>query len=82
MSFGVFAFSFLVVMPLLLGTLAILTEHRRKMAELRLQASKTDLDRVIVLERRIEALTELVHEQTITLDGLARAERVDPRVNA
>ena len=80
MTFLVIGLGVLVVVPVV----AILTEHQRKMAEIHARAAGVVAGRMAALESRIEALTGLVHEQTIALDtlvGRARPEagRIEQR---
>lgn len=80
----VFMFCLLIGLPLVLGSMAILTEHQRKMAQMRLEANGAD--RTEALERRVAELAELIHQQTIALDTVvarthAEPERIDRRVS-
>lgn len=82
MLFFVFAFFFLIVMPTVLGSLAIMTDHRRKMAQIQSDAGAGN-ERIGVLERQMGEMAALVHEQTIALDnltGFSPRERLEERV--
>lgn len=69
------------VLGICAGTVESVLKHRQKMAGV---DKRNSAARIEALERRVEALTELVHAQTIALDGLgvSPTEQLRERVGA
>lgn len=84
-AFAVFAILVLFVLPLVLGSIALLTEHQRKLAKIRQEAGGSNGAQVATLQEQVRELTVLVHQQTIALDGIAErmpapTERIEQRI--
>ncbi len=70
------------VLPMVLGAIAILTEHQRKLAKIRHDAKGSDATQLAALQEQVKELTALVHQQTIALDSLAgRTPPIEERVS-
>jgi hypothetical protein len=71
------------VLPMVLGAIAILTEHQRRLAEIRQRSNESDVAQIAALQEQMSVLTELVHQQTIALDSIAgRTLPIEERISA
>ena len=59
----------------------ILTKHQQRMAELLHRSAAPALDpRIDTLQRDMAELKDLVHRQTLALDGMARSGSIPQRI--
>lgn len=63
-----------IALGMALGLVGMILQHQREMANL--GRGREDA-RVQALERRVDSLTEIVHQQAIALDSLHRATPED-----
>jgi hypothetical protein len=70
------------VMALMIPIVALLTTHQRKMAEIiRDQNASAHSHEIAALRQEIRELKQILHQQTIALDGMSPSRIAPPEID-